>query len=97
MASIKVTYSLDPETVARLERAAEQLGVSKSEVVREAIFEYSTRIDRLSERERLRLLAVFDRVVPAIPERPVEEVEAELRALRQARRGGGRRTPGEPG
>ncbi|MGH9382296.1 MAG: ribbon-helix-helix protein, CopG family [Thermoanaerobaculia bacterium] len=94
---MKVTYSLDPETIARLERAAERLGLPKSQVVREAISEYSARIDRLSERERLRLLRVFDEMVPAIPERPVEEVEAELAALREARRGGGRRSSPEPG
>lgn len=90
MASIKVTYSLDPDTVSRLERTAERLGVSKSQVVREAVADYSVRVDRLGERERLRLLELFDRVVPAIPERPVEEVEEELEALRRARRHGGR-------
>lgn len=97
MASVKVTYSVDAETVARLERAAERLGVPKSQVVREAIADYSARIDRLSERERLRLLRVFDEVVPVIPERPLAEVEAELAALRRARRGGGRRSSGETG
>lgn len=90
MASIKATYSLDPDTVSRLERAAERLGVSKSQVVRDAVADYSARVDRLGERERLRLLRLFDRVVPAIPERPVEEVEEELEALRRARRHGGR-------
>ena len=36
------------------------------------------------------MLVTFDRVVPSIPARPVEEVEAELEEVRQARRGGGR-------
>lgn len=90
MASIKATYSLDPDTVSRLERAAERLGVSKSQIVRDAVADYSARVDRLGERERLRLLRLFDRVVPAIPERSVEEVEEELEALRRARRHGGR-------
>ena len=40
--------------------------------------------------ERARMLVTFDRVVPSIPARPVEEVEAELEEVRQARRGGGR-------
>ena len=42
--------------------------------------------------EAVRLLAVFDQVVPRIPVRPLVEVEAELASLRSARRRGGRRT-----
>ncbi len=74
----------------RLDRTADRLSRSKSEVVREAIRVYSEHIHLLSEDERERLLATFDRVVPSIPPRPVEEVEAELEEVRQARRGGGR-------
>jgi hypothetical protein len=33
---------------------------------------------------------IFDEVVPRIPERPAAEVERELRAIRDARRGLGR-------
>jgi hypothetical protein len=35
-------------------------------------------------------LAAFDTLVPKIPSRPAREVDAELKALRQARRSGGR-------
>jgi len=35
---------------------------------------------------------IFDEMLPKVPERPVEEVEAELAEIRRARRGGGRRT-----
>jgi hypothetical protein len=42
------------------------------------------------------MLRVFDEMVPKIPKRPQEEVEAELAEIRAARRGGGRRTPVEP-
>ena len=90
MASVKVTFTLDENTVARLRRTAEQLGMPKSRVVREAIREYSTRIGRLGEEERLRLLRAFDEIVPKIPERPLEEVEREIRGVRKARRAGGR-------
>ncbi len=79
----------------RLDRTAHRLSKSKSEVVREAIRVYSEHIDLLSEDERARMLATFDRVVPAIPGRPVEDVEAELEEVRQARRGGGRQSEGE--
>lgn len=38
-----------------------------------------------------RLLEAFDRLVPAIPDRPRDEVEKELKSLRTARRGRRRR------
>lgn len=90
MASLKMTFSLDRETAARLQQAAQRLGKGKSEVVREAVAEYSARIGRLSEAERRELLRSFDRLVPAIPARPAAEVEAELAQVRSARRAGGR-------
>lgn len=90
MASVKSTFTLDPQTIARLNETAERLQRSKSEVVREAIRDYSDRAGRLSERERRRMLAAFDELVPQIPERPAREVDAELAAIRGARRGGGR-------
>ena len=87
-----MTFSLDADTVKRLDQAAERLGKPKSEVVREAIRDYSLRVDRLSEAERLRMLAVLDEMVPRIPSRSDDEVDRELREIRAARRGGGRRT-----
>ncbi|HIF24064.1 MAG TPA: hypothetical protein EYQ27_19690 [Gemmatimonadetes bacterium] len=62
--------------------------------MREAIRVYSEQIGRLSEDERVAMLATFDRVVPTIPGRPVESVEAELKEV-QARRGGGRQSESE--
>lgn len=50
MASIKVTFTLDHTTVARLQDAATRLSLPKSEVVREAIQEFHERIGHLSER-----------------------------------------------
>lgn len=41
--------------------------------------------------ERVRLVGVFDTVTPAIPDRHRDQVDAEVEALRQARRTGGRR------
>jgi len=91
MAAVKVTFTLDELTIARLTEAAIRLAIPKSEVVREAIQEFHERIGRLSERERLRLLAAFDELVPRIPARDVLEVEREIQAVRRARRRGGRR------
>lgn len=92
MATTKVTFTLDGDTIARLRATAERLALPKSEVVREAIRDFSDRAGRLSERERRRLLEAFDRLVPAIPSRPLGEVERELADLRRARRTGGRRS-----
>ncbi|HSF18651.1 MAG TPA: ribbon-helix-helix protein, CopG family [Vicinamibacteria bacterium] len=92
MATRKVTFTLDVETVARLRRASERLSKPQSAVVREAVRDYSERIGRLSEAERLALLERFDELVPRIPRRPLREVEKELDELREARRTGGRRT-----
>jgi hypothetical protein len=91
MGHIKVTFSLDDETVARLRLAAERLRLPQSQVIREAVAEYAARLGRLSESERLAMLATFDRLVPLSPPRPVAEVEAELREVRGARRRGGRK------
>ena len=95
MASIKVTFTLDEKTVARLNRAAGFLRIPKSQVVREAIGEYSANLGRLSEEERERMLRVLDEALASGPTRPREEVEQELRDIREARRGGGRLTPFE--
>jgi len=90
MATLKMTFSLDEATAARLNEAAVSLHKPKSEVVREAILDYAARVGRLSEAERRRLLGVFDEVVPVIPIRPEADVDAELAELREARRRGGR-------
>lgn len=95
MSGVRVTFSLDRETVGLLNDAAQRLAKSKSEIVRSAIRDYCARIGRLSEDERLRLLAAFDELVPKIPKRPQEEVDQELREIRESRRTGGRRTPVE--
>lgn len=94
MATAKVTFTLDPDTIARLRATAERLARAKSQVVRDAIRDYSDRVGRLSERERRRMLETFDRLVPAIPTRPLSEVRRELAGIRRARQAGGRRGAG---
>ena len=95
MATKKVTFTLDPETISRLSATAERLALPKSVVVREAIKDFSDRAGRLSERERQRTLEAFDRLVPAIPPRPLRDVERELAEVRNARRAAGRRSTGD--
>lgn len=91
MATIKMTFSLDEATAKRLRQTAEVLGKPKSEVVRDAILDYSERKGRLTEAERRRLLSAFDQLVPAIPERPAADVDEEIKSNRRARQQGGRR------
>ena len=91
MALVKMTFSLDAETVARLRTTADRVRLPQSQVVREAIAEYAVRVGRLSEDERAELLRAFDRLLPAVPRTAAAAVDAELRELRAARRRGGRR------
>jgi len=88
---VKVTFSLDEETVDQLRRTASRLGRAQSQVVREAVAEYASRTDRLTEKERLRLLGVLERIQGATPTRSARAVDAELASIRDARRAGGRR------
>ena len=90
MATTKVTFTLDEETLVRLRTVAERLVIPRSAVVREAIREFGGRVGRLGEAERRQKLDAFDRLVPMIPKRSRAEVERELDALRRARRAGGR-------
>lgn len=93
MATVKVTFTLDVDTVKRLEQAAKQLSRPKSQVIREAVQDYYDRMGRLSESERLRMLRVLDEMMARIPARPRRDAERELKEIRRARRSGGRRTP----
>jgi hypothetical protein len=93
MAKLKVTYTLDAETIAEIEKAAEQLRRPKSQVVREAVHEYAARADRLTASERERLLTTLDAVVRGGSARTAQAVDDELAELRRARRGGGRGGP----
>lgn len=91
MGMVKVTFTLDDETVRRLRTTALRLAKPQSQVVREAVQDYAARVGRLSDGERLRLLETFDAVVDRIPGRAVREVDRELKAVRDARRRSGRR------
>jgi predicted DNA-binding protein len=95
MATNKVTFTLDAETIHRIEDAAEILAKPKSQIVREAVAAYHDRIGRLSESEIQRRLKVFDTLFPLIPIRSQSDTEEELREIRRARRSGGRLSPSE--
>jgi hypothetical protein len=88
---VRVTFSLDERTVENIRRTAARLRRPQSQVVREAVAEYAARTDQLSDQERREALAVIDRLRQAKPSRSAAAVDAELRAVRAARRRGGRR------
>jgi hypothetical protein len=90
---VKVTFTLDDDTVTRLRRSAERLGKPQSAVVRDAINDYAGRVGRLSDEERRRMLGVLDDLA-VHPARGARAVRAELESIRRARRQGGRRTRG---
>jgi hypothetical protein len=88
---VKVTFTLDDETISSLRRTSARLSKPQSQIVREAVLDYAARAGRLSETERLRMLDTFDKLVPAIPSRSARKVDRELREIRVTRRTGGRR------
>jgi predicted transcriptional regulator len=88
---VKVTYTLDDETVQRIRRVAARLGKPQSQVVREAVKDYEAHSDRLSDDERARMLAALDELLPRIPPRKQADVDAEVAEVRHARRHGGRK------
>ena len=85
---VKVTFTLDDETVQRLRRLSGRLQKPQSQVVRESIKEYEARSDTLSEDEQRRMLAALDRLTQTPPTRTAAEVDAELREIRRSRRRG---------
>lgn len=94
MSMVKVTFTLDEDTVASLRRTAERIRKPQSQVVREAVQEYAARVGRLSERERRHLLATVDAILARRPTRTAAAVDRELHDVRAARRTGGRRHRG---
>jgi metal-responsive CopG/Arc/MetJ family transcriptional regulator len=87
---VKVTFSLDEATVDELRRTAARLRKAQSHVIREAVAEYAARADKLSERERLHVLGILDRLRATKPTRTARAVDTEIAAVRAARRQGGR-------
>jgi predicted transcriptional regulator len=92
---VKVTFTVDEETVETLRRIAARQNRPQSAVFREAVKNYAESADRLNDDERRHMLAVLDRVRNRRPSRTDSEVKAEIAAIRADRRKGGRRTPVE--
>ena len=89
----RATFSLDEATIAEIKRTAERLKRPQSQIIREAVADFAARADRLSERERLRVMELLTTLQRAKPTRAEKDVDRELADIRAARRGGGRRHP----
>lgn len=89
---VKVTFTLDEETITRLNDTARRLSKPKSEVVREAIGDYYAKSDRLTEAERARMLKALKEYALLPKVGTAADRERELREIRAARRSGGRLT-----
>ena len=85
---VKVTFTLDEATIERLNEAAARRRIPKSQAVREAIEDFSTKEDRISEAERKRRLAAFEEFLATQPKRTRASVDRELAELRESRRTG---------
>jgi predicted transcriptional regulator len=90
---VKVTFTLDEETVEALRQAALRCAKPRSAIVREAIREYGARADRLGEDERRRMLRAIDALLAHPADRGASSVHRELREVSRARRSGVRRRP----
>jgi hypothetical protein len=87
---VKVTFTLDEETVAAIKRIAQRLQRPQSAVIRAAIPFYEPHAGQLSAAERAQRVEVFDRLVARVPGKPAAEVDRELRSVRRSRTAGWR-------
>jgi hypothetical protein len=86
---VKLTFSLDDETVGTLRRTAARLRKPQSAVVREAIAHYAAKEDMLSDEERERILKVIAYMKTLPPSGPHSEAEREIEEIRRSRRASG--------
>jgi hypothetical protein len=85
---VKVTFTLDDETVKKLRTMAQRAKKPQSLVVREAVAHYAAREQKIPPEERERLLRVLDEFRTKMPRKAREEINEELRELRHSRRTG---------
>ena len=89
---VKMTFTFDEQTVRVLRQTASKLKRPQSAVVREAIQDFASRADRLSDEERKRMLNALDRAIARAPEHSKDEIDEEIAEIRRLRRTTGRRT-----
>jgi predicted transcriptional regulator len=84
---VKLTFSLDEDTVRQLRRLATRANKPQSLIVREAIARYAADPAdvRISEEERDRKLAIICAMRSRTPSRTAADADAELQRVREAR------------
>jgi predicted transcriptional regulator len=94
---VKLTFSLDEDTVRQLRRIADRTRKPQSLIVREAIARYAADPAdvRITEEERDRKLALIAGMRARTPTRTADDAAAELRHLRDSRRAPHRLHPTE--
>jgi metal-responsive CopG/Arc/MetJ family transcriptional regulator len=90
---VRMTFTLDEATVAKLAEAAERKGISRSQALREAIHDYRAKSAPWSPAERQRKLRALEEMMKQPPTRSQREVDREIAEIRRARRSGGRLHP----
>ena len=88
---VKVTFTLDDETVEAIRALAARKRKAQSLVVREAVAAYAVQEEKLTDAERSRRIRILDDLLARPRTRPQADVDAELREIRRARRAGWRR------
>lgn len=91
--AVKVTFTLDEQTLSKLASDAHTLHKPKSAVVRDAIRQFTARPDRLSDEERDQMLKALRDFAATPPTRSQAEVDEELAEIRAVRRLPGRLHP----
>jgi predicted transcriptional regulator len=89
--TIKVTYTLDDETVAKIRLAATRANKPQSAIVREAVAHYAADPERPGHEDVRRKLRILDAILATPPTRTARAVDQELRELRKSRRAGWQR------
>jgi metal-responsive CopG/Arc/MetJ family transcriptional regulator len=92
-AMVKVTFTLDDDTVATIRTIAERKRKPQSQIVRDAVAAYGQQEDKLGADERARRLSVLDDLSARPRTRPPAAVDRELAEIRRSRRAGWRRRP----
>ena len=87
----KVTYTLDDETVERIQRAAARDQRPRSAIVREAVARYTATSERLSLEDIQEQLRILDAIAETPSTRSARAVDTELRGLKASRRSGWQR------
>jgi predicted transcriptional regulator len=90
---VKMTFTLDDATVAKLRRSAERHKKPQSWVVREAVADYAAKGDMLTPEEKARMLDALERLRRAPIEKTSADVDREIAAIRASRRAAGLRRP----